>query len=155
MNKKEYIILFISLIIITNVVNFYITRNYNRFKTNAVIYEAIKNDTNSAKSLYFQGELQMGKGNYKEAVSLFEQSMKLDPDFLGNYFRLARHYGFNEKNIDKADFYLKKAIEITEITKDTHPEKLYHAKDMYEKMMYLIKNQDSKKEKGDPPHYFW
>lgn len=119
MNKQEYIVLFISLIIVTNVADFYITRNYNRFKTNEAIYEAIKNDANSAMSLHFQGELQMREGNHKEAVSLFERSIKLNPDFLGNYFSLARYYGFNEKILMKPILISKRLLKLQKSLK-TH-----------------------------------
>lgn len=50
-------------------------------------------------------------GNDKEAVNLFLEMVKIDPEFPTSYYGLATIYD-NEENYEKAIFYYKKTIEL-------------------------------------------
>ncbi len=73
--------------------------------------EGITNDQTNSMLFYYRGVAQENNGNTEEAMSDYQKTIELNPDFVLPYSRVGKIYA-RQKNYEKASEFYQKSVEL-------------------------------------------
>jgi len=82
-------------------------------KAKEEFYYAIRFDPKNAQFQFAYGDVLEKEGNVDKAIEYYKRSVALSPNTWNYYYRLAYVYLLKKKDLDKAEYYFKKTMELT------------------------------------------